>query len=242
MLYADLWEEERSWAHMVALYSVISAFGCPSRYYVDSHSIFRYVPRRDGGKYSYTATEEEANVQWKAVLKDLNVEPIYALSPQAKGKIERPYRWIQDRLVRTCAREGIKDIAQARKILTEEIHQYNTKRVHGTTKEIPIIRLERALQEKKTLFRSFEVRSPFKSKRDIFCFRINRTVNAMHRVKFNNLEFGTPNLPIGQTVELRISPDQQNNLLIVRFWHKGQYLNQESKVKVDDVLKSVFKF
>jgi len=32
----------------------------------------------------------------------LGVDVGYALSPQAKGKVERPYRWLQDRIVRTC--------------------------------------------------------------------------------------------------------------------------------------------
>jgi len=40
------------------------------------------------------------------VIEDCKVKPIYALSPQARGKIERPYRWQQDRVVRGCAREG----------------------------------------------------------------------------------------------------------------------------------------
>jgi len=40
------------------------------------------------------------------------VKVIYALSPQAKGKVERPYRWIQDRLVKTCYRENIRDISR----------------------------------------------------------------------------------------------------------------------------------
>ncbi|MDD5015349.1 MAG: hypothetical protein PHW73_09700 [Atribacterota bacterium] len=44
---------------------------------------------------------------------ECRVKEIYALSPQAKGKIERPYTWIQDRLVRTCYRENIRVIKEA---------------------------------------------------------------------------------------------------------------------------------
>jgi len=51
------------------------------------------------------------------VLSDLNVDVTYALSPQAKGKIERPYQWMQDRVVRTCARDKIKTIDEAQKVL-----------------------------------------------------------------------------------------------------------------------------
>jgi len=59
-------------------------------------------------------------------LYDCNVKIIYALSPQAKGKIERPYQWLQDRLVRICVRENVTDIVQAQKILGQEIHRYNS--------------------------------------------------------------------------------------------------------------------
>jgi hypothetical protein len=65
----------------------------------------------------------------------------YALSPQAKGKIERPYRWLQDRLVRTCAREGIRTIDAARDVLRYEVHRYNQHQVHSTTGEIPILKI-----------------------------------------------------------------------------------------------------
>ncbi|MBI4377852.1 MAG: hypothetical protein HY578_02015 [Nitrospinae bacterium] len=35
--------------------------------------------------------------------------------------------------------------------------RYNNRHVHGTTKEIPAIRFERALKEKKSLFREFKI-------------------------------------------------------------------------------------
>ncbi len=41
----------------------------------------------------------ETDPQWKQILTECKVKVTYALSPQAKGKIERPYRWLQDRLV-----------------------------------------------------------------------------------------------------------------------------------------------
>ena len=50
-----------------------------------------------------------------------------------------PYRWIQDRLVRTCAREEISNIKDAQKILGKEIHRYNYKQVHSTTGEVPYL-------------------------------------------------------------------------------------------------------
>jgi hypothetical protein len=101
---------------------VLTQFGCPLKYYVDNHSIFRYVEKRDSVWRKFETTEEQALVQWKEVLKDLSIDVVYALSPAAKGKVERPYQWLQDHLVRTCVREGITRIDQARQVLYEELH------------------------------------------------------------------------------------------------------------------------
>ncbi len=43
---------------------------------------------------------DEADPQWRQVMKTLGVDVSYALSPQAKGKVERPYRWLQDRIIK----------------------------------------------------------------------------------------------------------------------------------------------
>jgi len=51
----------------------------------------------------------------------LGVDVTFALSPQAKGKIERPYRWLQDRIVRTCAIEKLTTIEEVRAVLKEEL-------------------------------------------------------------------------------------------------------------------------
>lgn len=67
-------------------------------------------------------TTDDATVQWKEVLEDLGIEIVYALSPAAKGKVERPYRWIQDHLVRICARENISQIEEARTVLYDELY------------------------------------------------------------------------------------------------------------------------
>jgi hypothetical protein len=119
--------------------------------------IIRFVERRDSVWRKFETIEEHAVVQWKEILKDLSIEVVYALSPAAKGKVERPYQWLQDHLVRTCVREGITSIDQARQVLYEELHQYNYKRVHSTTGEIPVLRYEKAVEENRGLFRRFEI-------------------------------------------------------------------------------------
>lgn len=185
ILFADIVERETSWRHIMALETVCLTQGIPLSYYVDSHSIFRFVQGRDSFWREHRKVTDEADPQWKQVLKDCRIKVIYALSPQAKGKIERPYRWLQDRLVRTCAREHISVINQVHDVLDYEVKRYNEHQVHSTTGKIPAIRFERALKEKKTLFHPFRVPFPYESTKDIFCIREKRITNAYRKISFS---------------------------------------------------------
>src|SRR4030043_1125492 len=153
ILYAALVKKETTWAHILALQTVFLRYGLPYSYYVDSHFIFRFVQGRDSIWRKHYLLTDEATPQWKQVLDDCNVKAPYALSPQAKGKVERPYGWLQDHLIRTCVREDVADIKPAQQILGQEIHRYNHHQVHSTTQEIPYIRFQRALKERQSLFR-----------------------------------------------------------------------------------------
>jgi len=217
ILYATLLKKETSWAHILALQTVILKYGSPFLYYVDFHSIFRFVQGRDSlWRKHYTLTDE-ADPQWKQVMGDCNIKVTYALSPQAKGKIERPYGWLQDRLIRTCVRDNVTDIKQAQGVLNYEIQRYNYKQVHSTTQEVPYFRFQRALKEKRSLFREFRVRPPFQSVKDIFCLRINRTIDPYRRISINNLQMKVNNATPRKIVTLRIYP-LSNDISEVRFW------------------------
>jgi len=174
LLYAELVEAENTWVHIEALKSVFLQYGCPLRYYADQHAIFRYVKDRDKNRpfNTYTKFTDDIDPQWRQVLKACNVTPIYALSPQAKGKIERPYRWLQDRIVRTAAKDHIDTLEGLRIVLKELVNKYNTKWVHSTTKEIPIIRFENALRNKQSLFTQFKIEIANQTIDDIFCLKI----------------------------------------------------------------------
>ena len=95
IFYAMLVERESAWAHIQALQTVFLKYGLPLKMYVDSHSIFRFVRGRDELHNKHHLMTDEAIPQWKQVCNDCVVEVIHALSPQAKGKIERPYGWIR---------------------------------------------------------------------------------------------------------------------------------------------------
>lgn len=236
MLFADLYVQERTWWHILALQSVILKYGVPLKYYPDQHSTFRYVKDRD--KHSpwntFSKFTDDIDPQWKQVLADCKVSITYALSPQAKGKVERPYQWLQDHLIRTCVREGITKIEDARKILQAEVSDYNSKRVHSTTKEIPDIRFNKAMREGKTLLKDFKLEPPFQSVKDIFCLRATRTVDSYRKISIKGCELKVPGILPRQDVELRMYPDFKTGLVEVRFWH-GNRLTGFQKVKITDL-------
>lgn len=234
LLYAILIKKETTWAHIMALQALFLKHGLPSSIYADSHSIFRFVQSRDSIWRKHHLLTDEADTQWKQVLNDCNVKYIPALSPQAKGKVERPYRWLQDHIVRICARENIKDIRGARRILANEVQQYNYHRVHSTTGEVPHFRFQRALKDKKSLFRNFIIKPPFQSIRDIFCIRIERTVNPYRKISINNIEIKTNHVPLGAKVTLRVYANERTGLSEIRIWHNNKLMGIQ-KVKTKDL-------
>jgi len=134
-----------------------------------------------------------------------------------KGKIERPYGWLQNRIVRTCAREGIDNIVDGNKILEAEAARYNFRKVHSATGEVPYYRLKRLLDEGKTLFREFVIPSPYKSTKDIFALRGSRVVNPYRKISFNKLVINITGVPIRDSVSLRIVPDLASGMAEIRF-------------------------
>jgi hypothetical protein len=236
LLYADFWPREISWYHIKALESVLLKYGAPFAYYADQHSIFRYVKGRDKQSpwANYTKFTDDVDPQWKQVLKDCGVKPIYALSPQAKGKIERPYRWLQDHLVRTCVRRNVTTITEARKILQYEVEQYNWKRVHSTTKEVPMRRFERAKEEQQSLFRDFTIKPPLISVKDIFCLRMERVVDSYRKISVQGTQFAVSGVMPRDRVELRLYPDMKTGVTAIRFWSEGEFKG-EQRVKNQEV-------
>ncbi len=71
---------------------------------------YRENPQRFTIQYHRASPPRISNAREK------NVKVIHSLSPQARGKVERPYGWLQDRLIRTCVREDVTDIHQTQRV------------------------------------------------------------------------------------------------------------------------------
>ena len=235
MLFAELFEEETTWHHIEGLRHVCTAYGVPLKYYSDNHSIFRYVKDRDVNRphQEYAKFTDDVDPQWKAALKRCGSDVIYALSPQAKGKIERPYGWIQDRLVRTAAKEKLTTLAEVRAVLHDLMDAYNTRWVHSTTKEIPMVRFENALNANISLFRPLAAAVPDKDPNDLFCLVFTRKTDGYRSISLDSVSFRLQNGQSYTETEIHCALEATSGLVVVRFWQTGHFV-EEQRVKASD--------
>jgi transposase len=110
---AFLVEEEGTASTFSALAEVFGAHGLPLSLYTDRGSHYFLTPEA-GGKVA-----REQLTQVGRALAHLGVEHIPAYSPQARGRSERLFQTLQDRLVKELALAGITDIASANRFLRE---------------------------------------------------------------------------------------------------------------------------
>jgi hypothetical protein len=218
LLFADLVSQETSWAHIQAAQALMQVYGVPLRYYVDNLRVFRFIQSRDSAWRKNVLETDDVITQWRQMMAVLKVDVSYALSPQAKGKVERPYRWLQDRLVRTCALEQLSTIEDVRSVLQEEVDRYNNHQVHSTTGEIPSARFEKAMHTGNSLFRPFSFPKPFLSSKDVFCLRTTRMVNGYRKISLFNQSIDVPEVPLRDYVDLHLVPDLSRQAVEVRIW------------------------
>jgi transposase len=110
-------ERDSTPENMLVLKGFFRSKGLPGMIYLDRDSKFKTTRR--GGR-CYQVDEEQADTQIKRALGELGVELLYAYSPQAKGRIERDFRTLQDRLLMELKVAGIETLEEANHYLIEE--------------------------------------------------------------------------------------------------------------------------
>ena len=228
LLYADFVPRETTWAHIQATQALSQRYGLPLRYYVDSLRVFRFVQGRDSYWRKHVLETDDVDTQWGKMMRLLGVDVTYALSPQAKGKVERPYRWLQDRIVRTCVYENLSMWEDVRGVLKDEVQRYNNHQVHSTTGEIPQIRFENARKSGNSLFRKLTLPPPYTSQKDLFCLREKRRVNGYRRISLFKHTIEVPNVPLRKYVDVHLAPNETKQLMDIRIWWNRKMVHSVS--------------
>jgi transposase len=122
-LVAQFFPFECSQGYLWILRRMVTGYGIPLSIYQDRHNIFK---RND----PHWSLEEQLRgrqdpTQVGSALEGLGIEPIYALSPQAKGRIERLFGTFQDRLMAELQKAGITHADQANRFLEGFVEAYN---------------------------------------------------------------------------------------------------------------------
>lgn len=98
--------------------SYLRQHGKPLAFYVDKHSIFRNNNETD---------KFDDATQFGRAMKELDIELICANSPQAKGRVERLNRTLQDRLLKELRLRNINSIVEANAYLPTFMEDHNRR-------------------------------------------------------------------------------------------------------------------
>lgn len=124
-MYCRFFDYEGTLPAMGGLKGYIELNGIPGQVYLDKHSTYR-----NNRKYKYTDwpfRDEEELTQFERSCRQLGIEVIHAHSPQAKGRIERLFKTLQDRLVKEMRLLGITSCEEANAFLEKYIDKFNAR-------------------------------------------------------------------------------------------------------------------
>jgi DNA-binding transcriptional ArsR family regulator len=97
--------EEDAQSYLICLRHIVLEKGIPLALYMDRHGIFRR--NDDHWSLQEQLAGEQSPTQVGQALRALGIEPIFAMSPQAKGRVERLFKTLQDRLVQELRLGGV---------------------------------------------------------------------------------------------------------------------------------------
>jgi len=152
-LYLKFAISENTQDVLQSMWEYVKANGIPRSIYTDRASVY-YAE----GKLT----------DFGRAMKELGVELIFAKSPQAKGRVERSNRTLQDRLIKALRREGISNIAEANNFLQKKFIKGFNKRFAIEQKAANV---HRSAKEYKL--------------QEVFCFKTNRQVRNDYTINLS---------------------------------------------------------
>jgi len=168
--YGRFYDYEGVYPAMNVLEGWIRRYGLPQSLYVDKHSTYKTVrhPSEDE-----LLKGEEASTQFERAAEELGISVIHAHSPQAKGRIERVFGTLQDRLVKELRLAGAATLEEANRFLLSYLPSFNDQ-------------FEREPREREDLHRALPRSIKFE---DIFCLKTLRTILDGYIIRWKGRRF-----------------------------------------------------
>lgn len=123
--HGEFHDYEGTMPAMCSLKGYIERNGLPASIYLDKHSTYK-----NNRKHTFTDwpfRDEEELTQFGRACKELGIELIFAHSPQAKGRVERIFKTLQDRLVKELRLEQVDTLKDANRLLKSYLPVFNKK-------------------------------------------------------------------------------------------------------------------
>jgi len=102
----------------------IRKYGIPASVYVDKHSTYKSTAKPS---IEENLSNREPLSEFERALEELGVRVIHANSPQAKGRVERLFGTLQDRLVKEMRLRNISSAEEANEFLEEYLPEHNKR-------------------------------------------------------------------------------------------------------------------
>jgi len=119
LMHLQFVESESTFAYFQATRAYLEAWGKPVAFYSDKHGVFRV--NHEG------ALGGDGMTQFGRALDALNIDIICANSSQAKGRVERAHKTLQDRLVKELRLAGVRTLAEGNALLPAFMADYNRR-------------------------------------------------------------------------------------------------------------------
>jgi len=99
----------------------VTNMGKPTSIYLDRHSTYHTTRKKN---FVFDTTNL---TQFERAMRDLDIKLIHALSPQGKGRVERMFDTLQDRLIKELRLAKINNYQQANRFLKKYLPIFNQK-------------------------------------------------------------------------------------------------------------------
>lgn len=162
-------EQEDAQGYFLLLKQIVAVHGIPVALYHDRHGIFERSPL-DKESIEEQLDGERELTQFGRLMQELGITSISAMSPQAKGRIERLWGTFQDRLVSELRLAGATTLNEANRLLEQFLPDYNRRFAVSPFQD-----------------GSAYCKPPAKFGLDeVFCFKYRRTAGKDNVVRFAN--------------------------------------------------------
>ncbi len=124
IIFGRFYPYEGTFPAMDSFKRYIKKYGIPVSLYLDKHSTYKSTAQPS---VEEVLSNTKPLSEFERAMKEFGVSVIHADSPQAKGRVERLFRTLQDRLVKEMRLEKISTIEEANKFLVRYLPRHNKK-------------------------------------------------------------------------------------------------------------------